>query len=115
MGGVVTYTKEMKIRALGVPAELIVRGTAVCADVAEAMARGACRLSGASLGVSITGVAGPKPDEDGNPVGLVYCSVPRADESTRNSPTRLLTTRVWKRSGSSARFAVPSLPPRRAG
>jgi nicotinamide-nucleotide amidase len=81
MGGVVTYTKEMKIRALGVPPELIERGTAVCADVAEAMARGARRLSGATLAVSITGVAGPEPDEDGNPVGLVYCSVARADAS----------------------------------
>jgi nicotinamide-nucleotide amidase len=79
MGGVVAYTKEMKIRALGVPEELIQRGTAVCADVAEAMARGGRRLSGATLGVSITGVAGPEPDEDGNPVGLVYCSVVRAD------------------------------------
>ena len=81
MGGVVAYTKEMKIRALGVPAELIQRGTAVCADVAEAMARGACRLSGAKLAVSITGVAGPEPDEDGNPVGLIYCSVARPDAS----------------------------------
>jgi nicotinamide-nucleotide amidase len=81
MGGVVAYTKEMKIRALGVPAELIQSGTAVCADVAEAMARGARRLSGATLAVSITGVAGPEPDEDGNPVGLVYCSVARIDAS----------------------------------
>lgn len=81
MGGVVAYTKEMKIRALGVPAELIQSGTAVCADVAEAMARGARRLSGATLAVSITGVAGPKPDEDGNPVGLVYCGVARIDAS----------------------------------
>jgi len=72
MGGVVAYTKEMKIRALGVPAELIQSGTAVCADVAEAMARGARRLSGATLAVSITGVGGPEPDEDGNPVGLFY-------------------------------------------
>jgi nicotinamide-nucleotide amidase len=75
MGGVVAYTKEMKIRALGVPAELIQKGTAVCADVAEAMARGARRLSGATLAISITGVAGPEPDEDGNPVGLIYCDV----------------------------------------
>jgi len=81
MGGVVAYTKEMKIRALGVPPELIERGTAVCADVAEAMARGARRLSGATLAISITGVAGPEPDEDGNPVGLIYCGVARTDAS----------------------------------
>jgi PncC family amidohydrolase len=81
MGGVVAYTKEMKIRALGVPPELIQKGTAVCADVAEAMAQGCRRLSGATLAVSITGVAGPESDEDGNPVGLVYCGVARADAS----------------------------------
>ena len=81
MGGVVAYTKEMKIRALGVPPEFIERGTAVCADVAKAMALGARRLSGATLAISITGVAGPEPDEDGNPVGLVYCSVARDDAS----------------------------------
>jgi nicotinamide mononucleotide (NMN) deamidase PncC len=43
------------------------------------MARGAVARFGASMGVSITGVAGPEPDEDGNPVGLVYCGVARRD------------------------------------
>jgi nicotinamide-nucleotide amidase len=75
MGGVITYTKEMKTRLLGVPPDLIQRGTAVCAEVAEAMAQGVVACSKSDLGVSITGVAGPEPDEDGNPVGLVYCAV----------------------------------------
>jgi nicotinamide-nucleotide amidase len=75
MGGVITYTKEMKTR--GVPPDLIQRCTAVCAEVAEAMAQGVVARSKSDLGVSITGVAGPEPDEDGNPVGLVYCAVAR--------------------------------------
>jgi nicotinamide-nucleotide amidase len=78
MGGVITYTKEMKTRLLGVPPELIQRCTAVCAEVAEAMAQGVITRSKADLGVSITGVAGPEPDEDGNPVGLVHCAVARS-------------------------------------
>lgn len=78
MGGAITYTKEMKARLLGVPPELIQRCTAVCAEVAEAMAQGIIARSKADLGVSITGVAGPEPDEDGNPVGLVYCAVARS-------------------------------------
>jgi nicotinamide-nucleotide amidase len=78
MGGVITYTKEMKTRLLGVPPELIQRCTAVCAEIAEAMAQGVIARSKADLGVSITGVAGPEPDEDGNPVGLVYCAVARS-------------------------------------
>jgi nicotinamide-nucleotide amidase len=87
-GGFVTYTKEMKIKVLEVPPNTIHRGTAVCADVAEAMARGAIRCSAATVGISITGVAGPEPDEDGNPVGLVYCAVARSDGSARHVELR---------------------------
>ena len=77
MGGVVSYTKEAKTRVLAVPPDLMANETAVCSGVAEAMARGAVARFGASVSVSITGVAGPSPDEDGNPVGLVYCGVAR--------------------------------------
>jgi len=71
-GGFVTYSKANKTAALGVPAEMIARQTAVSAAVAEAMARGALERSPADVAIAITGVAGPEPDEDGNPVGLVY-------------------------------------------
>jgi PncC family amidohydrolase len=84
MGGFVTYTKEMKCRVLGVPPSLLQEKTAVCGEVAEAMAIGALLRSGASVAVSITGVAGPGPDEDGNPVGLVYCGVARKDGGHRH-------------------------------
>lgn len=77
LGGFVTYTKDMKSRVLAVPPALLESKTAVCREVAVAMAKGALELSGASIAVSITGVAGPEEDEDGNPVGLVYCAVAR--------------------------------------
>jgi nicotinamide-nucleotide amidase len=73
-GGFITYTKEMKTRLLGVPSILLANQTAVSADVAEAMATGAVERSGADFGAAVTGVAGPNRDEDGNPVGLVYCA-----------------------------------------
>ena len=63
------FSVQCPNRIPNVPAELIQSGTAVCADVA------------ATLAVSITGVAGPEPDEDGNPVGLVYCGVTRIEGS----------------------------------
>jgi PncC family amidohydrolase len=69
MGGVITYNKEMQTRMLC---------TTVCAEVAEAMAQDVIARSKADLGVSITGVAGPEPDEDGNPVDLLYCAVARS-------------------------------------
>jgi PncC family amidohydrolase len=84
LGGVVAYTKEAKARLLGVPPDRLRDGTAVCAAVAEAMALGAVQKSGASLGVSITGVAGPSPDADGNPVGLVFCGVARSNGGVRH-------------------------------
>jgi nicotinamide-nucleotide amidase len=73
MGGIVAYTKNMKVRVLGVAPELIRAKTAVSGEVAEAMALGALQRSGASVAVSITGVAGPEEDED----GLVFCGVAR--------------------------------------
>lgn len=75
----VAYTKEMKSRVLGDPPLLLQEKTAVCGEVAEAMAIGALLQSGASVAVSITGVAGPTEDEDGNPVGLIYCGVARRE------------------------------------
>ena len=61
-----------KIAALGVPAALIEAHTAVSREVAEAMARGGIARCPADIAVAITGVAGPEPYEDGNPVGLVH-------------------------------------------
>jgi nicotinamide-nucleotide amidase len=71
-GGFVTYTKENKIATLGVPRELIAAYTAVSRPVAEAMATGALDRCPADMVIAITGVAGPEPDEDGNPVGLMH-------------------------------------------
>ena len=78
-GGFVVYTKENKTAALGVPADLIARHSAVSSEVAKAMASGALEHCPADLAVAITGVAGPEPDEDGNPVGLVHIAVAGRD------------------------------------
>jgi PncC family amidohydrolase len=78
-GGFVTYSKPAKTEILGVPAELLRRKTAVCDEVATAMAKGALSKSPADIAVSITGVAGPDPDEDGNPVGLMYVAIAFSD------------------------------------
>jgi PncC family amidohydrolase len=74
-GGFVAYTKVHKHVALGVPADLLQRKGAVCVEVASAMAEGALRHSAADFAAAVTGVAGPLPDEDGNPVGRVCIAV----------------------------------------
>jgi nicotinamide-nucleotide amidase len=82
-GGFVTYTKAQKTAVLGVAPSLIAEKTAVCREVALAMAEGALRVSAAQATVAITGVAGPQPDEDGNPVGRVCIAVARAGRPGR--------------------------------
>ena len=100
-GGVVSYTKEAKNAVLGVPMPMLRDKTAVCAEVAEAMAAGALKLFPADIAVAITGVAGPDPDEDGNPVGLVYCAAARrgaaAQPAVRIEPSPDLPERIIER------------------
>jgi nicotinamide-nucleotide amidase len=71
-GGFVVYTKDQKAAALGVSRELLARAGSVNAEVAAQLAQGALERSGAQLAISVTGVLGPEPDEDGNPPGQVY-------------------------------------------
>ena len=71
-GGIISYTNDVKIRQLGVSAEILERSGAVSAEVAQAMATGAREKLGADIAISVTGLAGPGGDEYGNPVGTVY-------------------------------------------
>lgn len=82
-GGFVVYTKDNKSAAVGVPRSMLHEHTAVSAEVAQAMAKGGLARCPADVVVAITGVAGPEPDEDGNPVGLVYVAVARRGDQTR--------------------------------
>jgi nicotinamide-nucleotide amidase len=72
LGSVVGYTEEAKSRLLGVPRDLIERHGVVSGEVAQAMARGVRERLGASIGVSITGIAGPDGGTEATPVGTVY-------------------------------------------
>jgi len=74
-GGFIVYSVDAKSELLGVPRDVIRRHTAVSREVAIAMAAGALERCSADIAVSVTGVAGPEPDEDGNPVGLVHMCV----------------------------------------
>ncbi|NQD88152.1 nicotinamide-nucleotide amidohydrolase family protein [Paenarthrobacter sp. CM16] len=73
-GGVVAYQNSVKSDVLGVPKELLAAVGSVDGGVAEAMADGARRACGASVGVSTTGVAGPDP-HDGKAVGTVFIGI----------------------------------------
>ncbi len=76
--GVVSYSNRIKTELLGVPESTLEEKTAVCEDVAIQMARGVRRLSGADIGIGITGVAGPGPDGD-HPEGEIYIALSSDD------------------------------------
>jgi nicotinamide-nucleotide amidase len=78
LGGTVCYSNELKTRFAGVPAELVAEHGAVSKPVARALAVGIRQRTGASIGVGITGIAGPGGGSDDKPVGLVFISL--ADE-----------------------------------
>ncbi len=70
--GCVTYTNDAKIRRLGVNPETLETYTAVSEQVAAQMAEGIAKTSGADIGISTTGIAGPDGGTEEKPVGLVY-------------------------------------------
>ena len=74
-GGIVSYTNEVKTGVLGVPQTLLDTCGAVSGPVAQSMAENVRRLTGADLGVSVTGVAGPDKDDRGNDVGTVFIAL----------------------------------------
>ena len=71
----VCYSNESKSRELNVEPELLAKKGAVNAAVAIEMAEGARARANADLGLSITGIAGPKSDDSNKPVGLVYVGI----------------------------------------
>ena len=70
--GLVTYSNESKTARLSVCEKLLSQHGAVSAEVAAEMAKNAAITSGASVGLSTTGIAGPEGGTDTKPVGLVY-------------------------------------------
>jgi len=77
-GGVVAYTLATKSRVLGVP-----EGPVIDAPTARRMAEAVRELTGADIGLAVTGVGGPG-TEEGQPAGTVFLAVVTAD-STRVS------------------------------
>lgn len=73
--GVVTYSNESKVKRLNVKQKTLDKYGAVSEQVAKEMAEGVVFSSGADIGLSSTGVAGPDGGTEEKPVGLVYIGV----------------------------------------
>ncbi|HEX3894166.1 MAG TPA: competence/damage-inducible protein A [Terracidiphilus sp.] len=81
LGGAVVYSDPLKTSFANVPPELIAQHGAVSAEVASAMAEGIRKRTGATLGVGVTGIAGPTGGTEQKPVGLVYFAVSDAQKT----------------------------------
>ena len=82
LGGVISYSNEVKERVLGVKASTLASVGAVSEECALEMADGVRRLLGADVAVSVTGIAGPGGGTAEKPVGLVWFAV-STREATR--------------------------------
>jgi nicotinamide-nucleotide amidase len=104
-GGIIVYASETKTTLAGVPPEMIQEHGAVSEPVARALAEGIRRRTGSSLGLSITGIAGPPVTEGplhnpdaGKPAGLVYIGLADAEDTQVkqfNIPGDRARVRLW--------------------
>ncbi|MBM3857077.1 MAG: CinA family protein [Verrucomicrobia bacterium] len=84
--GVVSYSNDAKVNLLNVHPGLIETHGAVSAEVAQAMAEGVQKKSGATFGLATTGIAGPSGGSEEKPVGTVFLAIAQAGKLTK----------VWK-------------------
>ncbi|MEG1748829.1 MAG: CinA family protein [Tannerellaceae bacterium] len=80
VGGVVSYSNEVKLRVLGVSGEDLFLHGAVSGEVVEQMALGAIRVLGADCAVATSGIAGPGGGTPEKPVGTVWIAAAVRDK-----------------------------------
>ncbi len=79
LGGAVTYSNQEKIRALGVDQTTLEKFGAVSRETALQMSHGIRERTGASIGLSVTGIAGPSGGSVDKPIGTVWVSIASGD------------------------------------
>jgi nicotinamide-nucleotide amidase len=97
LGGAVVYADRLKTEFADVPEEMVRAEGPVSEPVTRALAEGIRKRTGATVGVSITGIAGPGPGAPGpdaeKPIGLVYVGVSFAGEEAKVMELRLMGDR----------------------
>jgi nicotinamide-nucleotide amidase len=81
LGGAVVYSDALKYAFAGVSADLIAQHGAVSEEVAKALANGIRLRTGATIGLGVTGIAGPTGATETKPVGLVHIAVSDAQKT----------------------------------
>jgi nicotinamide-nucleotide amidase len=81
LGGAIVYSDELKHAFAGVSPEMIAEHGAVSEEVAKALATGIRLRTGATLGLAVTGIAGPTGGTEEKPAGLVYIALSSAEKT----------------------------------
>jgi nicotinamide-nucleotide amidase len=95
LGGAIVYSNQLKISFANVAPDLIAQHGAVSEEVAKALASGIRQRTGATLGLGITGVAGPTGGTEAKPIGRMYIAISDAQKTEvleytfRGSRTRI--------------------------
>lgn len=75
IAGIVAYSNSAKIKILKIPENLLKKYGAVSKEVAKKMAENVRKLNNTDIGISATGIAGPKGGTKEKPVGLVFIGI----------------------------------------
>ena len=79
LGGIISYANSAKKSLLNVKENTLASQGAVSSETAEEMAKGAIQALGATVAVSVTGIAGPGGQTHEKPVGLVHFGIATKD------------------------------------
>jgi len=81
LGGAIVYADALKNAFAGVTPEMIAQHGAVSAEVAKALATGIRLRTGSTLGLAVTGIAGPTGGTEEKPIGLVHIALSSAEKT----------------------------------
>ena len=109
MGGICSYSNEVKMKLLGVEADTLAQYGAVSEQTARQMATGVRKAMNTDISVGITGIAGPLSDNTNKPVGLIYIAVAYGDCVTVKELRNTFTDNVRTNNRASAVEAALNL------
>ncbi|MFZ9588651.1 MAG: CinA family nicotinamide mononucleotide deamidase-related protein [Chitinophagaceae bacterium] len=85
LGGVVSYSNDLKSGLLGVPQDILNEFGAVSLETVKKMAEGARQKTGADYGLSVSGIMGPTGETPDKPLGFVCVGFSSADTTEATS------------------------------
>ncbi len=100
--GIVSYSNEIKENVLGVSHKTLETYGAVSEQTVREMVKGALKISGADIAVSVSGIAGPNSDNTEKPVGLIFLAVSNGKTITVKQLNNTFTENIRENNRQSA-------------